>query len=123
MLNTVIQAILHKSTQPLTGYDIAKLIKNKTGNSHQQIYRELNKIAKRNDVEACDVPQDGKPDKKTYQFTGNGGFCTVVPDGSDFSKTKVGYGLLVRDILDGTNNFDDYMADLKAAESKYLEMV
>lgn len=123
MLNTVIQAILHKSDQPLTGYDIAKLIKNKTGNSHQQIYRELNKIAQRNDVEVCDVPQDGKPDKKTYRFTGSGGFVAVVPYGSDFSKTKVGYGLLVRDILDGTNNFDDYMTDLKSAESKYLEMV
>lgn len=121
-LNTVIQALMHKSDKPLSGYDIAKAIKNKTGNSHQQIYRELGKIAKRDDVIVTNVVQYDKPDKTLYNFKNKGGFTCETSD-SDFSKTKFGYTLLVSDILNGTNHFDSYIEDLKAVESKYKELV
>lgn len=121
-LNTVIQALMHKSDKPLSGYDIAKAIKNKTGNSHQQIYRELGKIAKRDDVIVTDVVQYDKPDKTLYSFKTKGNF-TYKNNDSDFSKTKFGYTLLVGDILYGTNHFDSYIEDLKSVESKYKELI
>lgn len=121
-LNTVIQALMHKSDKPLSGYDIAKAIKNKTGNSHQQIYRELGKIAKRDDVIVTEVVQYDKPDKTLYSFKDKGDFAYENKD-SDFSKTKFGYTLLVSDILNGTNHFDSYIEDLKAVESKYKEII
>lgn len=123
-LNTVIQALMHKSDKPLSGYDIAKAIKNKTGNSHQQIYRELGKIAKRNDVIVTEVVQHDKPDKTLYSFNKETkGSFSYVTNHSDFSKTKFGYSLLTLDILDGTNHFDNYMEDLKAVELKYWELI
>ncbi len=121
-LSTVIQALMHKSDKPLSGYDIAKAIKNKTGNSHQQIYRELGKIAKRDDVIVTDVVQYDKPDKTLYSFKGKCSFTYETSD-SDFSKTKFGYTLLVSDILNGTNHFDSYIEDLKEVEVKYKELI
>mgnify|MGYP001771000064 CR=1 FL=1 len=121
-LSTVIQALMHKSDEPLSGYDIAKAIKHKTGNSHQQIYRELGKIARRDDVTVTNVIQYDKPDKTLYSFNSKGDF-TYENNDSDFSKTKFGYTLLVSDILGGTNNFDSYIEDLKAVENKYKEMI
>lgn len=121
-LSTVIQALMHKSDEPLSGHDIAKAIKHKTGNSHQQIYRELGKIAKRDDVTVTNVIQYDKPDKILYSFNSKGDFAYETID-SDFSKTKFGYTLLVGDILNGTNHFDSYIEDLKSVEVKYKELI
>lgn len=63
-LSMVIQSVIWKSESPVSGYDIATLIKDKTGNSHQQIYRELKKLSQRNDVIVDLIPQEGKPDKR-----------------------------------------------------------
>lgn len=124
-LNTVIQAILFKAEAPISGYDITKLIKDKTGNSHQQVYRELNKLAKRNDVLIEVVKQDDRPDKKMYSFIHNehifGGFVTKSGDTGDYSKTKLAYELLIRDILDGTDNYTGYMNAMREAEAKFLK--
>lgn len=56
-----------------TGYDITKGFSSAVGHfwkaSHQQVYRELNKLA---DIEAVSCrlePQDGKPDRKVYSIT------------------------------------------------------
>lgn len=122
-LNQVIQAIIFASDEPVSGYDIAKLIQNKTGNSHQQVYRELGRLAECEGVQVEDVIQYDKPDKRLYSFVDNSfGFVTEQSKPSDFSKTNVAYGLLVRDILDGTNHFDSYMEELKAVDNKYLEL-
>lgn len=122
-LNQVIQAIIFASNEPVSGYDIAKLIQNKTGNSHQQVYRELGRLAGCVGVEVEEVKQEDKPNKKLYSFIGASfGFVTKQSEPSDFSKTNVAYGLLVRDILDGTNHFDSYMEELKAVDNKYLEL-
>lgn len=124
-LNVVIQAIIFKSESPISGYDIAKMIKDKTGNSHQQVYRELNKLAKRNDYLVEDVPQDGKPDKRVYSVIHSehilGGFVTESGSIGDYSKTSIGYELLIRDILDGTNNYDGYISAMREAETKFLK--
>ncbi|UJF19236.1 PadR family transcriptional regulator [Vibrio sp. SS-MA-C1-2] len=56
-----------------TGYDITKQFSQNIGEywkaSHQQVYRELNKMAKSGLV-TCELqPQDGKPDRKVYSIT------------------------------------------------------
>ncbi|MDG3086951.1 PadR family transcriptional regulator [Vibrio hannami] len=64
------------STRDATGYDITKEFSYSIGYfwkaSHQQVYRELNKMAQNNLV-TCELqPQDGKPDRKVYSITENG---------------------------------------------------
>lgn len=61
------------STRDATGYDITKEFSYSIGYfwkaSHQQVYRELNKMAQ-NDLVTCVLqPQDGKPDRKIYSIT------------------------------------------------------
>lgn len=124
-ISTVIQAIIHKSDNPVSGYDIAKIIKSKTGNSHQQIYRELGKLAKRNDVIVTEVPQDDKPDKKLYEFVKSNSDLQFVwnVNQADFSKDKLGYTLLVNDLICGTDYFDSYIDELNEVANKYMEYV
>lgn len=61
------------SREPTTGYDITKAFSHKVGHfwkaSHQQVYRELNKMSKQEWVTSEVIQQDGKPDKKIYTIT------------------------------------------------------
>lgn len=64
------------STKDATGYDITKEFSYSIGYfwkaSHQQVYRELNKLAD-NELVTCELqPQSGKPDKKVYSITQKG---------------------------------------------------
>ncbi|MCY9870346.1 PadR family transcriptional regulator [Vibrio barjaei] len=63
-------------TQSNTGYNLAKLL---SGNeehhwhaSHQQIYRELNRLYEKEMVELTYMPNEGKPDAKLYNITERG---------------------------------------------------
>lgn len=61
------------SSRDATGYDITKEFSHSIGYfwkaSHQQVYRELNKMAG-NDQVTCQLePQEGKPDRKVYSIT------------------------------------------------------
>ncbi len=120
-LNLVIRAIIGKSNAPISGYDIAKAIKDKTGNSHQQIYRELAKIAKGDGVKVELVKQQDKPDKKLYSYTDKPEVLALdYGNTGDYSKTKLAYEILVDDILNGTDRYSDYIAAMKEAESKFI---
>lgn len=61
------------STRDATGYDITKEFSATIGYfwkaSHQQVYRELNKMAEQGLVTCVLEPQDGKPDRKVYSIT------------------------------------------------------
>ncbi len=61
------------SQREATGYDITKGFSCSIGNfwkaSHQQVYRELNKLAEISAVQCRLEPQDGKPDRKVYSIT------------------------------------------------------
>ncbi|CAH0541688.1 PadR family transcriptional regulator [Vibrio marisflavi] len=61
------------STRDATGYDITKEFSASIGYfwkaSHQQVYRELNKMAQNNLVTCVLEPQEGKPDRKVYSIT------------------------------------------------------
>ncbi len=53
-----------------TGYDLTKTLLGKGWKaSHQQIYRDLNKLEKNGVVSVKQVLQSGKPDKKLYLLT------------------------------------------------------
>ncbi|ANP79338.1 hypothetical protein A134_23275 [Vibrio crassostreae 9CS106] len=60
----------------MTGYDISKSLTQTFSvfwrASHQQIYRELNKLEKKNFVSCVLFPQSGKPDRKVYSITNMG---------------------------------------------------
>ncbi|MGF1763599.1 PadR family transcriptional regulator [Aliivibrio kagoshimensis] len=61
------------STKDATGYDITKEFSQSIGYfwkaSHQQVYRELNKMASNELVTCILIPQQGKPDRKVYSIT------------------------------------------------------
>ncbi|MCW8332835.1 PadR family transcriptional regulator [Vibrio paucivorans] len=64
------------STRDATGYDITKEFSASIGYfwkaSHQQVYRELNKMAQNELVTCVLEPQEGKPDRKVYSITDSG---------------------------------------------------
>ncbi|MCG3729582.1 PadR family transcriptional regulator [Vibrio cincinnatiensis] len=61
------------STRDATGYDITKEFSASIGYfwkaSHQQVYRELNKMGQQGLVTCVLEPQEGKPDRKVYSIT------------------------------------------------------
>ncbi|NEP16397.1 MAG: PadR family transcriptional regulator [Leptolyngbya sp. SIO4C1] len=70
-------AILAVLTQrPYSGYDLAKCFDSTVGfiwsASHQQIYRELTKLAAQHYVRSEPIPQEGRPNKKLYSITAAG---------------------------------------------------
>ncbi|RXJ73466.1 transcriptional regulator [Veronia nyctiphanis] len=64
------------SHRDATGYDITKEFTRSVGffwkASHQQVYRELGKLADQAAVSCKLEPQDGKPDRKVYSITAAG---------------------------------------------------
>ncbi len=64
------------STRDATGYDITKEFSASIGYfwkaSHQQVYRELNKMGDQGLVTCVLEPQEGKPDRKVYSITDSG---------------------------------------------------
>lgn len=64
------------STRDATGYDITKEFSASIGYfwkaSHQQVYRELNKMGQQGLVTCVLEPQEGKPDRKVYSITDSG---------------------------------------------------
>lgn len=122
-LNMVIQSVMWASDSPVTGWDIVKKIKEKTGNRHQQVYRELSKISCREDVNIEFIPQDGKPDKVAYSFKGKGSFVTSGIELSDYRKTDTAYDLLVHDIVYKTNHYDKYIKHMNNAELEFLKNI
>lgn len=70
-LTYAILAIL--TDKPASGYDIAKRFDSSVGffwqASHQQIYRELNKLETKNWILAETITQESRPNKKLYSLT------------------------------------------------------
>jgi DNA-binding PadR family transcriptional regulator len=76
-LEKVLMALAHAimsvlSGCPRSGYDLTKYFESSIGffwkASHQQIYRELTKLEEQGWIEAEEVAQAGRPDKKLYQL-------------------------------------------------------
>ena len=64
------------SRTPRTGYELGKAFQGSIGffwsASHQQIYRELERIHERGWATIAIQPQSGKPDRKVYSLTEDG---------------------------------------------------
>ena len=60
-------------SSPQTGYEIAREFDSGVGNfwhaTHQQIYRELSKLAQESLVQFEQIQQDSRPSKKRYRIT------------------------------------------------------
>ncbi len=76
-LSQVILTLL--SRQDASGYDITKEFSRMVGlvwtASHQQVYRELSRLADQGMVHSQLIPQEGKPDRKVYSITDSGRTC------------------------------------------------
>lgn len=118
-LRNVILMYLAKNKQA-TGYDIAVFLKGKTKNSHQQVYRELSRLECDTLITHTLIPQSGRPDKKVFKLTRSSSCTPPKFCKSDFTKTKLAYGLLIHDIKNGTNEFDRYQDVMQKAEQQFL---
>lgn len=116
----IMAALDHKGD--MSGYDLSKLLKPMTNNSHQQVYRELGNLNKSGAVVYSDVAQTGKPDLKIYHSCS---FAPVKPVliPSDFSKSNGAYSLAQFDIVNGTTLCEEFIKELKELEQKYFKMV
>lgn len=74
-----------------TGYEIARSIADTCGNSHQQVYRVLNRMHDKGEVTCQLIPQEGKPDKKVYKLITPVDFTISEVPESDFRKTPASY--------------------------------
>lgn len=78
----------------LSGYELARNFDTSVGfvwhASHQQIYRELKKLAASGEVSAHKVAQEGRPDKVVYRLTERGAdsLAQWVYDDSRVQSTK-----------------------------------
>ncbi|UTZ44578.1 PadR family transcriptional regulator [Vibrio campbellii] len=73
--NTLDQAILTELEKaPTTGYILTKILPINTGwkASHQQIYRQCNRLTEQGLLAFEEVANDGKPDSKHYSLTDKG---------------------------------------------------
>ncbi len=122
-LNTVIKAYLIAAESETTGYDIAKAVMHRCGNTHQQIYRELSRMFINGEVTRRTVPQVGKPDRVYYTPTDKLVMEDLEHKGSDFRKTVVAYEILTNDFLNNTNHYYGYISALREAEKAYVESI
>lgn len=64
------------SREPLSGYDLTRRFDGSLGYfwqaSHQQIYRELAKLADQQQLDVVIQPQEKRPDRKVYSLTPKG---------------------------------------------------
>ncbi|NLS13494.1 PadR family transcriptional regulator [Vibrio sp. SM6] len=114
------------STRDATGYDITKEFSASIGYfwkaSHQQVYRELNKMAENALVTCVLEPQEGKPDRKVYSITDAGrsalGEWFEQPTAHPTVRDEFSAKLMACAVLPSTP-FHDQLADL-IVESRKL---
>ena len=126
-LATLIVSIIFASKNPISGYDIAKIVKSKTGNSTQQVYRELKGIATIDGVVVSTVEQEGRPNKKTYTIDKD---LSIEFDdswlnscGNEFSKTSTGYLLASMDVINGTDLLGEFTASIDNARTDVMSKI
>ncbi len=97
-LRHVILTLLHKG--PATGYEIVKEFDTVVGYfwsaSHQQVYRDLGKLAEEGFVRFTLVPQEERPDRKVYELTAKGEEALMLWIESPVEPRKLHDELLVR---------------------------
>lgn len=97
-----------------TGYELTKLFAKTTGNSHQQIYRELKALMRKGFISVEHVEQSGKPDKKVYTLINDS--HNMEFEESRFEKTNAAY--MLASVSDDLHK--EYVEKLKEYEAKLI---
>ena len=114
-MNNIQKVILEKLYDGRhTGYELAKLFAKTTGNSHQQIYKELKALMRKGFISFEYVEQSDKPDKKVYTLV-NSDFDMKF-DESRFEKTNAAY--MLASVSDDLHK--EYVEKLKEYEAELI---
>lgn len=119
-LQKIIYALLDADREPMTGYEMTKFIKTRTGHSHQQVYRECDQMVKAGVLSCEKTPQEGKPDKKNYSI--NNRIQIKQSPISDFTKTNASLWCALEDAYGG-NVHKDYIEHMASAEREFIDKV
>ncbi|MHA2939301.1 PadR family transcriptional regulator [Vibrio sp. RC27] len=117
------------STRDATGYDITKEFSSSIGYfwkaSHQQVYRELNKMGQNALVTCVLEPQEGKPDRKVYSITDSGRATLAAwfdqPTPHPTVRDEFSAKLMACSVQDATA-YRDQLVDLIADSKKFIEL-
>jgi len=114
-MNNIQKVILEKLYDgKRTGYELTKLFAKTTGNSHQQIYRELKTLMRKGFISVEHVEQQGKPDKKVYTLINDS--HNMKFDESRFEKTNAAY--MLASVSDDLHK--EYVEKLKEYEAELV---
>lgn len=106
-MNDLQRIILAKlSSKSATGYTICQELTPLTNHSHQQIYRELNKMADNGHATFVVKPQEGKPDRKIYTITKSGEAQHVLNNEKPITVETFNRGHLMVAIMSSTNELE-----------------
>lgn len=114
-----------------TGYDITQFLKPKTGHSHQQVYRTLDRMRREGAVKSTPIPHEGKPDGKANHLT-NASIVLAYKEGiqtfinkhehSTFRKGAFNWLITVVDINEGTDKSALYLQYMRLAEKRFRQL-
>lgn len=114
-MNNIQKVILEKLYDgKRTGYELTKLFAKTTGNSHQQVYRELKTLMRKGFISVEHVEQSGKPDKKVYTLINDS--HNMEFDESRFEKTNAAY--MLASVSDDLHK--EYVEKLKEYEAELI---
>lgn len=104
----------------MSGYEMTKFIKPRTGHSHQQVYRECDQMVKIGVLKCEVIPQEGKPNKKNYSIAK--AITIKQTPISDFTKTNGSLWCSLEDVYGGCVH-EKYIEHMKLAESEFIDKV
>ena len=124
-MNDLHRQILFLASKPITGYDLTKQISGTVKHSHQQVYRDANRLLKDGFLSAKKIPQEGKPDRKEYTITDAGKLILEEINAADIELDNFNRGNLMTAIMTSTDdsallkNLEQYKAK-QLKNSKFL---
>lgn len=116
-LQILIEHAIYHHGKPISGYDLTKKIRPKTGHSHQQIYREVGKMESDGHLVSKLIPQEGKPDKRVYSIPASTKVLLGVEIIKDYSKTPSCIRLACMDMSDGGDRAEKFQTAMSYIES------
>ena len=119
-LQKIIYSQLHQNLGPMSGYEMTKFVKPRTGHSHQQVYRECDQMVKMGILKCEVIPQEGKPNKKNYSIAKS--LPIDQTSISDFTKTNGSLWCAIEDAY-GKSIHEKYIEHMKLAEQEFIAKV
>lgn len=113
--------------RPGTGYELGGQFSTSLGHfwpaTRQQIYRTLSRLQEDGYVTCCDVPQDGRPDKKIYTLApaGRQALHDWIAEPSSLMKLRDDLAVKLRGAEHGDP--DDVLADVRRHRDLHVEQL